>query len=132
MSLPVPVDEPDDGLLVREVEARQRLVAQQQLRVVGERLPDAQTLLLAAGEQTHRAVGELARTDGVDEAVDAAAVAATRERQTEAVTVDAEGDEVAAAQRRVARQRALLRDVADAAVAAAAHLFAERRDASRS
>ena len=66
----VPVDQSDDRLLVREVETRQRLVAQQQPRVVGERLPDAQALLLAAGEQPDRAVGELARADGVDEAVD--------------------------------------------------------------
>ena len=56
----VPVDEPDDGLLVREVEARERLVAQQQPRIVGERLTDAQPLLLAAREQPDRVVGEVA------------------------------------------------------------------------
>ena len=127
----VPVDEPDDGLLVREVEARERLVAQQQPRVVGERLTDAQPLLLAAREQPDRVVGEVARADGVDEPVDALALAAARERQAEAVPVDAERHEVAAAQRGLGRQRTLLRDVADAAVAAPAHLLAERADAAR-
>ena len=52
--LAMPVDEPDDRLLVGEVEARERLVAQQQARVVGERLSDAQPLLLATGEQADR------------------------------------------------------------------------------
>ena len=64
----VPVDEPDDGLLVGEVEARERLVAQQQPRVVGERLADAQPLLLAAGEQPDGPIGEVAGADRVDEA----------------------------------------------------------------
>ena len=63
-------------------------------------------------------------------AVDAAAIAAARERQAEAVAVDAEGDEVAPAQGGVAGQRTLLRDVADPSVAATAHLFTERVDAA--
>ena len=66
-SLAVPVDEPDDRLLVGEVEARERLIAQQQARVVGERLADAQPLLLATGEQSDGAVGELPRADLVEQ-----------------------------------------------------------------
>ena len=57
----VPVDEADDRLLVGEVEARERLVAQQQRRIVGERLADAQALLLAAREHADGPVGERAR-----------------------------------------------------------------------
>ena len=74
--------------------------------------------------------GEVARADGVDEAIDALRVAAPRERQTEPVAVDAERDEVAAAQGRLGRQRALLGDVADATVAAPADGFAQRSDAA--
>ena len=127
----VPVDEADHGLLVREVEARQRLVAQQQPRVVGERLTDAQSLLLAAGEEAHGVVGEVARADGVDEAVDALPLAAAGERQPEAMPVDAERHEVPAAQRGLGRQRALLRDVADPPVAAPAHLARRARGCCR-
>ena len=50
------VDELGDAALVREVETREGLVAQQEQRVVGERLPDAQSLLLAAREGADRAV----------------------------------------------------------------------------
>lgn len=130
------VDEAYDGLLVGEVEARERFVAQQQARIVGERLPDAQPLLLAAREHPDRLVREAARSDGVDEGVDALAVGASGDRQAEPVPVDAEGDEVAAAHRGVAGQRAGLRQVPDvtvalAAVAAGSHGFAERGDRAR-
>ena len=54
----VTVDQSHDGLLIREVEAGQRLVAQQQRGVVGEGLADAEPLLLAAREQPDRAIGE--------------------------------------------------------------------------
>ena len=90
--------------------------------------PDAQPLLLAAGEQARpggrRTRARRPRRSG----------ASTRsrsprrgKRQPEAVAVDAERDEVAAAQRGVAGQRPLLRDVADAPVAAAAHLVRRAR-----
>ena len=51
------VDELDDGLLVREVERQQRLVAQQHLRIADERLRDAEALLLTARQQTDRRIG---------------------------------------------------------------------------
>jgi hypothetical protein len=67
----VPVDEADDGLLVGEVQARERLVAQQQAGLVREGLAGAQPLLLTAGELADGAVGEVAGADRVDERVDA-------------------------------------------------------------
>src|SRR6202020_3499065 len=48
-----PPDERRDGGLVRQVEAVERLVEQQQARTAYERLRDQQTLLLAAGEPAH-------------------------------------------------------------------------------
>ena len=47
---PAPVDQLADAALVAQVEAEQRLVAEQQRRVAGERLADPQPLLLAAGQ----------------------------------------------------------------------------------
>src|SRR5690606_30987070 len=49
------------------------------------------------------------------------------DRQSEAVPVDAEGDEVAAAQRGAGREHLLLRHVADAPVAAADRVAEEGR-----
>jgi hypothetical protein len=106
---PVVVDELDDGLLVGEIEAGERFVAEEQRGIVGERLADAQALLLSARQQAHRTVGERTRAHGVDERVDARTIAAPRQRQAEPVAVDTERDDVAAPQRRLARQRTLLR-----------------------
>lgn len=124
----VAVDEAHDGLLVGEVETRQRFVAQQQGGVVGEGLAYAQPLLLAAREESHGAIGERRRADGLEQLVDACPVLLAREREAEAVSVDAEADDVAPAQRRLAREGALLGDVADATVAGPAHGGAERLD----
>ena len=62
---PAVAEEPDDLLLVAQVEVGQRLVEQQQFGVVDDRLGDGDPLLLAAGELGHPAVGvvERARVD---------------------------------------------------------------------
>ena len=104
-------------VLVLQVEAQQRLVAEQQRGVAGERLGDAQPLLLAAGEQSDRAIGERGRADLRHKFGHPRPIGGTADRQAEAVTVDTERDEVAAAQRGAHRQHLLLRDVADASVA---------------
>ena len=64
---PLPAaDEPGDLLLVAEVEARQRLVAEEEPWVADERLGDAQTLLLSAREAADRRLGERRRLDALD------------------------------------------------------------------
>ena len=126
----VTVDERDHRLLVGEVETREGLVAQQDARVVGERLADAQALLLATREQAHGAVGEVLRPDRADQRVHALAIGAPREGDAPLVPVHTERDEVAPAQRRIARQRARLRNVADPPVSLGADRSAERRDRS--
>ena len=122
----MPVDETDHRALVGEVEAGEGLIAQQEGRIVGERLSDPEALLLAAGELPDATVGVVSGADGLEEAVDASTVTASGEREPEPMAVDAEGDEVAGAQGGLGRQGTLLRDVSDPAVAGPAHLLTER------
>jgi len=103
-------------------------VAQQEARVVRERLAGPKPLLLTAAEESDRPVGERSGADGVDQRVDALSVAPLRERQPEPMSVDSERDQVAPAKRGVAGQRALLRDVADPAVAGPFDGLAESTD----
>ena len=70
---PAPVDEFADAALVLQVEAEQGLVAEQQPRVAGERLPDAEPLLFAAGQVADRFVGVVGGADGLEQRVDAGA-----------------------------------------------------------
>src|SRR5690606_38375923 len=97
----------------------QGLVAEQQRGPVGERLADTQALLFATRQRSDRVVGIATRADGLEELVDARAVAAARNGQAEAGAVHAERDEVASTQARAEREGALLGDVADTLVAAA-------------
>ena len=91
---PVPIDERHDRLLVGKVEARQRLIAQQQAGVVGDRLPDAQPLLLAPGQFTDGPVGEPFGTDVCHQRVDPVALTPAGEAESELVAGDTEGHEV--------------------------------------
>ena len=111
------VDEVGHGLLAGQVEGEQRLVAQQDLGVAEQRLGDAEALLLAAREQADGRVGVGAGADGVKCLVhpfpDGPGVA----RQTPAVAVDAEADEVAPADGQGAVEGLLLGHVAELVVA---------------
>ena len=115
----LPVDDRGDCLLVGEIEAGERLIAQEQGGVVGKGLADAQPLLLAPGEEADGAVGVCLGAHVAQQPVDALAVAAAAHRQSEARAVHTELDEVARTKARVGRQRAGLGDVADRRVAAA-------------
>ncbi len=76
----LPVDELGDAALVAEVERDERLVAEQQGGVGGDRLPDAGALLLAAGQFGDRGVGERGGTDLVEDPVDPSAFGPARGR----------------------------------------------------
>ena len=115
---PLPAaDEPGDLLLVADVEARQRLVAEKEARVADEGLGDAETLLLAARQAADGRLGECRRLDPLDRLRDRALDGRRRATDPPAVPVDAEPDEVAAAQGQVAVERLVLGHVADARVA---------------
>ena len=86
--------------LVGEVQRQQRLVAQQHRRVADQRLRHPQPLLLAAGEQPDRRVGEAAAPTAASACVDPRPRArAAAQRRAPAVPVQPEPDQVAAAQR---------------------------------
>ena len=119
MGAPSPVDQLAHGTLLAEVEADQRLVAQQQGRVADQGLRHAQPLLLAARETPDGAIGVALRTDRRQRLVDPAAyVGTTGESQARPVPVDPEGHQVAPAQRGAGGDQPLLRDVADPAITA--------------
>ncbi len=115
-----PANELGDGALVRQVEAVERLVENEQSRVAHEGLRDQQALLFTAGEladRTHRVRRCVDALDDLAHPPSRFTVLRTpRPGQTEAIAVEAEADDVNAAhpQRRV--EAAALREVADLAV----------------
>ena len=111
-------EQPDDLLLVAQVEVGQRLVEQQQVGVVDDRLRDGHPLLLAAGDLRHPPVGELGRADPVQRRVDPRPLLGGGAPQAEPPAGEAEGDQVAAADGVAERGGVVLRDVADPPVAA--------------
>jgi hypothetical protein len=70
MAAPTLVDQRRDQVLVGEVEAEQRLVAQQDPRVADQSLRDPQSLLLTAGHGTDGSVGKRLGADLCDGVVD--------------------------------------------------------------
>jgi hypothetical protein len=105
----VPVDDGHDLFLRGRVERGQRLVAQQQPGPAHQGLGDPEPLLLPAGEQADRRVRVALRADRFDGRVH---LAGPGPRQAWAVAVDAELDQVAAADRQARIEHVLLRDVA--------------------
>src|SRR5439155_16448151 len=109
-----------DRGLVRQVEAVERLVEQQQLRPPDQRLGDQQALLLAAGEFPDRPAGIGGGADELDHLRDAGRVSpatrATREWDPPAGPVQSELDEVDAADPRPAVKAVPLGQVADPAL----------------
>src|SRR5579864_4522263 len=112
-------DERGNACLVRQVEAVERLVEQQQLRTPRERLRDEQSLLLAAGELADRLARVRRGADERDHLVDAlrgGAAARPRDRQSPTRAVEAEPHEVDAADARALVEAPPLRQIADAVV----------------
>ncbi len=112
------VDQFGHPVLVGQVETEQRLVAQQHLGVTDEGLRDAQPLLFAARHRADGGVGVRLRTHLRDGGVDDRAPSGAAEQAgAPAVSVDAETDQVASAQRQTLVEGLLLRHVSDVGVA---------------
>ena len=90
----LPVDDLGDASLVGQVEVRQRLVAEQQHGLVGERLPDPQPLLLATREQAHSAIGVVRGPHALEQGVDTRPIVAARDGKPEPRPRHAQGDQV--------------------------------------
>ena len=109
-----PVDELGHPLLIRRIEAQQRFVTQQHLRVAHQCLGDAQPLLFSARQRVQRCVRIALGADlrhGVGDA--APPLGAAAPSHTPAMTVHAQADQVDAAQRHPVLDPLLLRNVAD-------------------
>src|SRR5207237_1246185 len=113
-----PGDEVGDRLLVAEVEVRERLVAEQDPRVADESLRDPQALLLAAREPCDRSVGVRLSLDGRERTGNARVRCGVGPGDAPAVSVDTETDEVTSAEGQLGVEARVLRDVADARIAA--------------
>src|SRR5262249_17255495 len=112
-------DESGDAHLVREVEAVERLVEEEELRTTDERLRDEQALLLTAGELADRATRIRLGADELDDRVDArrsGAAGTAGERHAPARAVEAEPHDVDAANARRVVEAPPLRQVADTVV----------------
>ena len=110
------LDERGDGALVRQVEAVERLVQEEELRSPNERLRDEESLLLAAGERAERTFRVALGSDERDRLAYACRLgigAESRQRHAPAVAVEPESHEVDAADPRGRVERPALREVAD-------------------
>ena len=112
------IDETAHFALVVQVQADQRLVAQQDRRLGDQRLSDPQALLLTAGELADRPVGEVAAcTASIARLHPLTDGSWPSRRRPKTVTVDAEPHEIAPTHRCSGRKQPLLRHVADVPVA---------------
>ncbi len=108
-----PVDQRRDEVLVGEVEAEQRLVAQQDVGIADQRLRDSQTLLLAARQGADGSLGVcLGSYLGECRVHRGFPLLPETDPGAPAVTVDAETDQVASAQGDALVEGLLLRHVA--------------------
>ena len=106
-----------DAVLVPEVQARERLVAEEQVWLAHERLSDAEALLLPTGEAADRGVRVRRGLHGCDRRRHPRARGGVRQPDPPAVTVEPEPHEVAAPQRRLSVEVLVLRHVPDAGIA---------------
>ena len=120
-----PRDQRRDRNLVRQVEAVERLVEQQQRGPLDECLCDQQPLLLAAGQLADRAVRVLGRANHLDGLGDTlarsslppgAARAEAGQRHAPAVPVEPEPDDFGAPDPHAIVEAAPLRQITDAVV----------------
>ena len=108
----------DDRLLMAGVEADQRLVEQQQLRLADQRLRQQQPLALAARHVGERTRGEFAvRRPPSSVCSIVTALGRAQQRQAPALAVHRAGDEVEASDAQIGQHRAGLRHVADCRIA---------------
>ena len=92
---PAGVDEGADGPLLMQVERDQRLVAQQQLRVSDQCLPDPEPLLFPTGQVLDPAGGEGGGVDGGHHLIDRLPSRPAGQGEPEPVAVEAKADEIA-------------------------------------
>ncbi len=111
-------DDIGDLLLVVQVQAGQRLVAEQELRVPDQGLRDPQALLLATRQAADRRIGVRRCGYGPDRRVDATAHRGVGQPHPPAIPVHAELHEIAAANGQVGVEALVLGHVADARIAA--------------
>ena len=100
----------DDAALVVRVEADQRFVEQQQLRIAEQALREQQALPFAARQLRQRPARERRAADEIEHAIDVAARGRVRVRQPPAVAVGGHRDEVVAAHPAVQIGRASCRE----------------------
>ena len=124
-------EQADDLLLVAHVEVRERLVEQQEVRTVDQRLRDGDPLLLSARELGQPSVRVLASAHTLECVVDPAALIRTCAPQPPSATGDAERHEVAAPDRVADVRRVVLRHVPDARAARCRRLPQHRHLAAR-
>jgi hypothetical protein len=87
----------DDLLRTPRIEVREGLVEQQQLGTTDQRVGDQYPLLFAARQLTDTTIGEFAGVNGAQHLVDVCEYGARSTTKSEAVTIDAKGDQVASA-----------------------------------
>ena len=115
-------DQRADHPLAADVEARQRLVEEEDAGLGDQRLGEEEALLLAAAETADGAVGVRGRPHRLERGVDQATPPAPRgagQRHPPAITVDAQPHQVAGAHPEVGVEGAPLGDVAHRAAATA-------------
>ena len=103
----------DDLLDAARVEIRQRLIEQQQRRLAHERVGDEDALLLAAREAPDSTVRESLCVDVDEQLFDAVALLFRAARESVALRVEPECDEVTRAYGNVGIERHLLGHVAE-------------------
>src|SRR5438132_7978765 len=106
-----------DALLVPQVEARERLVAEEQVRSADERLRDPEALLLAARQPPDGRLGVSTGLHGRDRRVHPGARSRVREPDPPPVSVEPEPYEIPAAKRCLGIEVLVLRHVADRRIA---------------
>ena len=92
-----PREQRDDLLGGAQIEIRERLVEQQELRASDQRVGDQHALLLAARELADARVGETLCVHRVQHLVYTRPAGAGWQRDTEPLRVDTQADEVASA-----------------------------------
>src|SRR5579871_3781380 len=108
----------DNRVLEMWVEADERLVEQQELRLAEQCLREEETLHLAAGELGQRTLCQRARLDGFDGPRDLVLAGAREKRQAPTLALEGAGNEIPATQAMIRVGAAPLRQIAGGAIAA--------------